>query len=143
MMDDLNLSAWIRARVDPDKGTIILHGEVIIKYVEAYERRIAELESHLPNWQPIEAAPKDKFAFLTDGKKTYIGCFEPPVTFDRYKDFFGDGSTMEKFRKWEQDMRSSPAVAYDEWELFDFSGHPTDAIPTHWMPLPLPPKENE
>ena len=43
MMTDLNLSDWIKKSIDPQRGTIILHGEYLLACVKEYEARLKQL----------------------------------------------------------------------------------------------------
>lgn len=72
----------------------------------------------MTEWQPIETAPKDGTALLG-------------------KDVAGDWPFV---MKWEGEPRAPNGGywAYCEALLSDVAG---EATPTHWMPLPDPPKE--
>lgn len=68
-------------------------------------------------WQPIETAPKDgtRFAVIT------------PRSAFRFSETWRVGSCY-----WERGLKE-PRFIYDNWQTADH--------PTHWMPLPPPPKE--
>jgi hypothetical protein len=78
-------------------------------------RRVAVLEAQI-EWQPIETAPKD-------------------------------GSQIDVFvlhRGRVCNVRWSLNGCWSEYALDDFDGtswQKLDGLPTHWMPLPKPPKE--
>lgn len=89
----------------------------------ALKKRMAELESRL-EWQPIETAPKDTWIFV--GRKVgheWLACksgyFYEPTTIDQICDYW----------YWACD--------------YDHDGITEDEGPSHWMPLPEPPKEVE
>jgi hypothetical protein len=68
------------------------------------------------NWQPIETAPKDEdYLLLLFNGRTTVGGWTPKRTLSSGR------------HTWER-----PAG----WWTQDDSGH----SPTHWMPLPEPPK---
>ena len=68
------------------------------------------------DWQPIETAPKD-------GTKIILG------QFDKTKDRYG----RVRVDYWH---KVSDAGSYSGWGEFNNRFWP----PTHWMPLPAPPK---
>ena len=81
------------------------------------------------DWQPIETAPKDGTWILVSGGK---------AGFDDY---------MKEIESWPQCMVAFCEPARDEWSrdywavCFWDGGWRTDyESPTHWMPLPEPPK---
>ena len=124
----------------------------LIEASQEMQSRIADLEIENKNleaqpaakWQPMETAPRDETKLLlSDGKEVFFGYFVPVISFERYQEVYGKSSTLEDFNAWESDMRISPVFAYDEWELFDMFGNPSEATPTHWMPIPHIPEENE
>ena len=71
----------------------------------------------MTEWQPIETAPRDG---------TFVLLFGP------------DGIDMGKYEPWAADYGSG-------WERFRTAEYDNDGVmithPTHWMPLPPPPKE--
>ncbi len=75
------------------------------------------------NWQPIETAPKSGKAFLAYGKHDIYA--NPPRGVE-------DGDHWWAIILW--DVWRKP-----QW-VFSKDGYPTWSNPTHWMPLPEPPK---
>jgi len=76
-------------------------------------------------WQPIETAPKDGTPFLSA-----LGPFV-------YIVFWSDDSNLKSLIPWWEQGSA-------EWENNKWIGYHEEyyaASPTHWMPLPKPPKE--
>jgi hypothetical protein len=77
------------------------------------------MEGSVMDWQPIETAPKDG------------------AEFQAWVDYRGRGI-------WEPRCRYDDNGAFQIWQRVDYDceGWDTDsyAFPTHWMPLPEPPK---
>lgn len=75
-------------------------------------------------WQPIKTAPKDGTAvWIVINGQPYIGYYDPP-------NYFGPGQWFAKasFRR-RRDMSD---------DIYGTYAHGVE--PTHWMPLPEPPK---
>lgn len=71
----------------------------------------------MTDWQPIETAPKDDYFLATDGTLLGVGTLQwGPELADAFHSY--DGKT--------------PVSDYDG---------PVEFKPTHWMPLPDPPKD--
>ena len=84
----------------------------LIAHLEAAEKAIHELAALVPEWQPIETAPKDGTKVLIfDGEEIFLAS---------YKNYCGTMPT------WQPE--------YAEVPMFE------DDMPSHWMPLPAPPK---
>lgn len=79
---------------------------------------IAAWNTRCPTWMPIESAPKDGSVFLA--------WVLPDSTFG--------GARLERgsaqFCRWQTDY------------FMCVGFHSRGGLPTHWLPLPLPPKEN-
>lgn len=73
------------------------------------------------NWQPIETAPRDGTAILAYTTRDKFAGFGP----------------LPNIARW-QITRFSQASSLPYWSKF-----PLDFQPTHWMPLPEPPKSDE
>lgn len=76
-------------------------------------------------WQPIETAPKDGRWLLCAERQDDVGQSWPYVSVAR----------------WDADY---PCVEdSDEWAYGEWVASPNEAVidPTHWMPLPEPPRE--
>jgi hypothetical protein len=98
------------------------------EYEAAADATIAYIRQH-DDWQPIETAPRDgthififrdgwecaPVAFWGDGEECAGWCFEDDSVYVR-------GAAQEGFLGWQEDIDD-------------------DAMPTHWRPLPAPPKE--
>jgi hypothetical protein len=85
------------------------------------------------NWQPIETAPRDgRRLLMTDGVNTHV-CY--PKVFPRPVDQLAGEKPPFSSR------------AGDTWEYFrdevNAPGHSWSMEPSHWMPLPEPPKEQQ
>lgn len=84
-----------------------------------------------PEWQPIETAPKDGRPILLFGDcRVTSGHWSAPSETPRiiYQDGF------------------APDTEWDEWEPYWASwdgGFTEEHPPTHWMPLPAAPKEQQ
>jgi len=82
-------------------------------------------------WQPIETAPRDgRRLLMTDGASVHV-CY--PKLFPRpIEELSGTNPELWESRKG------------DSWEYFrdqlNAPGHSWSIKPTHWMPLPAPPK---
>lgn len=74
----------------------------------------------VPDWQPIETAPKD-------GRLIFVG-HEKGVWAARYNDIFSSG--YKPTNPWRSMLLNH-----------DHIRHNHSLTPTHWMPLPQPPKE--
>ena len=74
-------------------------------------------------WMPIETAPKDGSAILL---------FEV-ISFD-----YSDKTENYVFSGCYNERRN-PKFYGTEWECLEYSAF--NRYPTHWMPLPLPPKD--
>lgn len=72
-------------------------------------------------WQPIETAPRDG---------TYVLLYEPNLDIAS-----GNKTFVGKFGRVKYDSYGSKGVIFE-----DLSTEPWDWYPTHWMPLPEPPK---
>lgn len=95
-----------------------------------YEDHLAALAQAVPEWQPIETAPKDGRTLLL-GKRTAMG---------RWRTMRGQWFTQELINEeWE-----NPDDAEVGW--YETAVEPDDPLncwatsPTHWMPLPVAPK---
>lgn len=91
---------------------------------------VESLVSHVHgSWQPIEAAPKNR--------KLIVGYFNPLKNWRTVVAcYFTDGNL-------ESDTDESgfaPEGWYEATEAYEYL-MPCDQEPTHWMPLPEPPKE--
>ena len=102
------------------------------KEIEAVYRKLGELEAK-HQWQPIETAPKD-------GTEIFIfrvGWPWAPVA--KWTDYPGNPVLDEN----EQDTWMCGWL-FDEWftpgNEDGWLGWSDDEMPTHWMPLPEPPK---
>lgn len=75
-------------------------------------------------WQPIETAPRDGSAVLLYQKKPHA-----------------------EVARYESDTNEIEVGFYSEegWRVFGFHGDESerDFAPTHWMPLPQPPADNQ
>ena len=89
------------------------------KYIRAdiHEAKIKELEAQL-EWQPIETAPKDGTVILCNERGWVYTAFWGMKTPDEY--YYNQRSKTP------------------QWLSHNFPQEPT-----HWMPLPNPPKESE
>jgi hypothetical protein len=76
-------------------------------------------------WKPIDTAPKDGTEVLLWNGNVVIGYFENGKQFDSSKNHFCQWTTGREY-----------AGSYD-------LGYAIIATPTHWMPLPQPPKGKE
>ena len=74
----------------------------------------------MSEWQPIETAPKDGSEFQAWVVNEYHQWWEPRARFVEGSDSF------QVFGRVDYDI--------DDWDY-------VNAIPTHWMPHPQPPKE--
>lgn len=75
----------------------------------------------MTEWQPIETAPKDGtsiLAFMPDAAEQFRIM---PIEMLDFND--GDGP------QW--------------WQADVDDGHPLEVTPTHWMPLPQPPEQDQ
>lgn len=79
-------------------------------------------------WQPIETAlpPMDMPVWLYDGKRTFIGGRDA-----------GDGDGWLWWRAVDHIERFNA----EDWYIIDSEND--DLHPTHWLPLPEPPKEED
>lgn len=79
----------------------------------------------MSEWQPIETAPRDGTFVL--------GCVKPP-----------SGAWIEEYEQWQAPRtvcwRGFHPNAPGKKQWRDANGRPF--LPTHWQPLPEPPKEN-
>lgn len=83
----------------------------------------------MSEWQPIETAPTDGTTILLYGDvagEINGPAFVPSVSIGYYD--YGSGDFSDKGYTW----NSMGGDAYSVW-----------VKPTHWMPLPEPPKEDE
>lgn len=86
---------------------------------------IAELESALAaaklggEWQPIETAPKDTYCLVTGGTNVYYGFFDGNRWMVENRGLIGNESDTTQ-SLWMRPSKETP--------------------PTHWMPLPQPPR---
>jgi len=83
------------------------------------------------DWQPIETAPEGRVVWVayqnTLGNwRTVRACYYPPETLDSESEESG----------W------APEGWYEEYEAYEHI-YRTDEEPTHWQPLPQPPKKGE
>lgn len=101
------------------------------KYANQLARLIslAKAEALAEGWQPIETAPKDGTEVLLhgDGRTTY-GQWVAPSKMPRlhYQDGFAPEEVWDEFDP--------------HWASWD-GGFTDEHPPTHWRPLPPPPKE--
>lgn len=75
----------------------------------------------MTEWQPIETAPKDGTAIIYRGKYTTAGAC----------------------RWWtEQDLADAECGSPEDYcaAWYDADDEDSEVVPTHWMPLPEPPK---
>ncbi len=80
----------------------------------------------IPQWQPIETAPKDGTAILlTNGKDVAEGHW-----------YFEEGGTTEHRDLDGRYIGQTDSDGYDGWMDWDGGMQPD---PTHWMPLPSAP----
>jgi hypothetical protein len=80
------------------------------------------------NWLPIDTAPKDGTVFLGWSKAWVDEDFNP----NGIRECFYNGGPLEPecwSAKWKND--------FDTWAVDE------ESEPTHWMPLPEPPKETQ
>lgn len=84
-------------------------------------------------WLPIETAPKDGSHFIALGPIPRHGSIEVRET---YWSFFGEGSIAKAL--FESGKGPSGNWAWEE----PLSNWISSWNPTHWQPLPAPPKEN-
>jgi len=81
-------------------------------------------------WQPIETAPKDGTEVIACFSNNY-GFQENPTTYGPWTCAFRNGKWMASW--------GDRAVIYSEsWAGTEYQEAEID--PTHWMPLPSPPK---
>ena len=85
---------------------------------QAENKRLRELQQ----WQPIETAPKDDTMLLLWSMGIHLGSWR-----------VDDGYSGDEEPSWFDNSYDSFTTGY--------SASPLN--PTHWMPLPEPPKENE
>ena len=106
---------------------------LIIK--ESLQEKLERMEQGDMNvglWQPIDTAPKDGVPFLAlDNYGIHECCLDK---YDRvcYKVF-----SFIETKKYHTDFEKTPHTFY-EWDLMCRFGFVPE--PTHWMPLPQPPK---
>jgi len=80
-------------------------------------------------WQPIETAPKDGTEVIVIHYTAYDGGMRPTV----------DGPFTASFcsNRWRSSWDGEEVVEYMDWGGTDYKDIMS---PTHWMPLPEPPK---
>ncbi|GLO70293.1 hypothetical protein MACH17_18100 [Phaeobacter inhibens] len=83
----------------------------------------------LPTWQPIETAPRDGTEVIAIHCTHYGDGISPTI----------DGPFTAAFqnRKWRSSWDDSEVIEYMDWGGTDYK---SIMDPTHWMPLPTPPK---
>lgn len=86
----------------------------------------------MTDWQPIETAPKDGTEVLLWRRDSgvFLGRWIAP------EEFMNEVEMNQALLDGEEDRAES------DWFYADFlyGGRVTDGTPTHWMPLPEPPK---
>ena len=93
----------------------------LIVHLETAEKAMLELAALVPEWQPIETAPKDGTYVLLGGGKYF--CEEHAC--------YINGSAVAAFTTDSAWLIAAPAGGF-VWVTYK--------EPTHWMPLPPPPK---
>lgn len=90
--------------------------------------------SHLTGWQPIGTAPKDGTVIILFGNgRVTAGHWEPekwPVAAEYC------GKTGEYLGQYET------GECIPAWWYSEDGGFADDSPPTHWMPLPTPPRDD-
>lgn len=89
----------------------------------------------MTEWQPIETAPKDGSEVLGFGHYQW-GRISDQYWFDYTKKHGTVGPVV--MRWWEDDCIDEPFSS--GWETVTKNPYRDGVIPTHWMPLPEPPK---
>ncbi len=87
----------------------------------------------VPEWQPIETAPKRDGVLISIGNSVIRAMFIPEFTLEDNGNYLGDSSYKE-----ENDTYYWPEGWY-EWNDHEDTHWLVDEQPTHWMPLPKPP----
>ena len=94
----------------------------LIMHMETAEKCIHKLAALVPEWQPIENAPKDG---------TFILLWPEGVT-----EFDEDDYRVPDIGRWKEWLdQDGPQSGWDNHNCGD-----SISKPSHWMPLPLPPK---
>ena len=115
--EDCHTCGFYIGDCQPDQGTTK-------KKKEALEQ-LEELQKE-SQWQPIETAPRDGTEIIiTNGCDTCTGKYYPSVV-QNYAPFFAQ-SVDGELRNEGFDYKVEPVYFYE---------------PTHWMPLPQPPKKD-
>jgi hypothetical protein len=105
--------AHVKANSAKRQGDVPMVGELLVAEIERLRAENARLREM---WQPIATAPKD-------GTEILIGAFERGVR--GWFVVFWDEEAEGKTHHWQ----TPDGIAYH------------DGLPTHWMPLPKPPKD--
>lgn len=92
--------------------------------IKAQEEMIADLKKKIPEWQPIETAPKDERILLSDGDIQFCGRW---ISDSEIEDMMLDDDLDEGW--YEENL------FHDGYERY-FLG----CTPKHWMPLPKAPE---
>ena len=87
----------------------------------------------VPEWQPIETAPKGDGVLISIGNSVIRAMFIPEFTLEDNSNYLGDSSYKE-----ENDTYYWPEGWY-ECNDHEDTHWLVDEQPTHWMPLPKPP----
>ena len=118
---------WSHHRVVENTGAIVPGGisEAKAAAQEHYTARILSALTIAPGWKDMETAPKDRVILL----------FRPKM-------FCGKGHVGPG--KWESDKyANNPRPFWYSLERLISTTESSIFQPTHWMPLPLPPEEQE
>lgn len=85
----------------------------------------------MTEWQPIETAPKDGTEI--------IGCFCCDYGYQEKPTVYGPWTIAWDGKKWRSSWDGSEVI--DSQCDFGTDYKSPDCEPTHWMPLPSPPRE--
>lgn len=90
-------------------------------------------------WQKIETAPKDKIILITNGKTMVISKWDDGVFIPAFPDHKNQG------QGWWVQMCNNENDGYERSERpsYHHSIEEEYEDPTHWMPLPLPPRSED
>jgi len=98
---------------------------------KTFEECKTEALKNMQGWQSIETAPI--------GNKIILGNFNPLKKWRSYMGWYVSQEEIEE--SWEN--CDCPEGWYEHAENSDDDINMFSANPTHWMPLPQPPKENK
>lgn len=120
-MDDAPEKIWTCNRSNEKEMGLFVTTPSQVEYIRA---------DLVPGWQPIETAPKDKGILLTDGDNlACLGCWHDGTW------VFWEGDCDDESVFLPESPRRDVSVELNGWV--------PPYGPTHWMPLPAPPKGGE